>query len=74
MPALAPDTYKEYELQRIRVQQKIANRGRGAQSNASYDLRVPPTRISNILSGQIIDPTTLNSLEEWVDYSPNTDR
>lgn len=69
MGALAPEVYREYELQRIRVQQKVAECGRGAQSDASYDLRIPPTRISNILSGQLIDTAVLNSLEEWADHS-----
>lgn len=70
MPALAPESYEAYDIQRSRVQGKVAARGRGAQTDASYDLRIPPTKISQVLTGQLIDQALLASLEEWVDYEP----
>ena len=58
---------EDYELTRTRVQLRIETAPRGTQQSLSYDLRVVPTRISQVIRGLYIDESLLRRISAWLD-------
>ncbi len=55
-----------YNELRIRVEQEVLARPRGAQSEMSYDLRVPATLVNQVIHGKRIDAALLGQIDEWL--------
>lgn len=58
---------EDYELLRTRVQLRVETAPRGTQQSLSYDLRVVPTRISQVIRGLYIDEPLLRRISSWLD-------
>lgn len=58
---------EDYELTRTRIQLRVEAAPRGTQQSLSYDLRVVPTRISQVIRGLYIDEPLLRRISSWLD-------
>jgi hypothetical protein len=46
--------------------------GRGARRTCSFDLRLAPSVVSQVLNGRFIDPDVLARIVAWLDARPST--
>ena len=67
MPVAQSQPQESYELRRTRVQLRVESAPRGTQQNMSYDLRVVPTRVSQVVRGVHIDDALLERISRWLD-------
>lgn len=70
MPRSKTTKPEGYDERREQIRAAVAERGRGAQMQASYDLRVPPIIISRTLTGKIVRPDVLERLGVWAAGDP----
>jgi hypothetical protein len=62
----SPTDMPKYVEDRIRLDQAVKALGRGSKAQASYALKVSPTTISRVLSGNEVNRELLDRIEEWV--------
>lgn len=70
MPAIRPPSPSEASAYATRLQKvvRVFDRlGHGSRQRASFDLRIPPSRLSGVLNGRELNDTILTQLEEWVE-------
>lgn len=67
VPAVSPDeeTLLAYNKRRQSLALHFEQFGYGARVNAAHDLRVGPSRVSQVLSGKFYSPPLLERLETW---------
>lgn len=55
-----------YDERRRRVQEAFRELPHGAQTLASFDLRITLSMVSGVLNGRYVDEAKLDRLEAWV--------
>jgi hypothetical protein len=62
----------EYDGERGRAAERMDALGRGARRTCSFDLRLAPSVVSQVLNGRFIDPDVLARIVAWLDARPST--
>lgn len=62
-----PEDLREYDARRRALRDRVQAIGVGTQMRISYDVRLPASMISNVLTGRYTDPKVLDSIEGWLD-------
>ena len=62
---LSADEVAEYMQRLTLVKEALSRLGRGAQQEASFDIRVAPSMVSSVVRGRYLDVGILEKLELW---------